>query len=460
MVQAPPQREVHLASLFRRALAFGVGLGALGIGCPRPATLTPDAGALPVDWVGRACNVDGECGPLRCDTIRRRCICLSDDSCKGEDPEAPVRYCSNYTGLCVTEVFGCVDDSVCPSGQYCDRALRACRPLKGFCERCNADSECGGEKDNCRLDLTVGQKFCSRACAQTAECPRGSSCQLLEGQLQCWPAGKSLTSSEPASCVSFRGCTPDTLAPCTVQADCASLEEQRCDTARGRCVAAVAYCPFGMVCDPRGKICVAECAVDADCGDPTLRCRNRVCEAVGECTSDAQCLPSEICSVSPGQTSGRCVAFCTKDQDCPLGALCSRGTDGKYRCVPGCARNGDCPIDQRCSAASSTCEGPVVGSGRTCQVTAACQPCELCDPIRFECFSAKAGLYCSQCSPAVGCAGGACVQFADGGLTYCAPYCGPGRECPQGFVCLALAVDAGSLFGCVPANRQCRDKCQ
>jgi tetratricopeptide (TPR) repeat protein len=61
----------------------------------------------PEATLGNACRVDAECGTLRCDKVRRQCICLSDMSCLTSDPFAPPQYCNNYTGLCVTEITGC-----------------------------------------------------------------------------------------------------------------------------------------------------------------------------------------------------------------------------------------------------------------------------------------------------------------------------------------------------------------
>src|SRR4051794_36446343 len=88
-----------------RARPFGMLTLVLLSGCPRGTNPVTDGGA-PLDFVGRACNVDAECADLRCDKLRHQCICLSDESCKGR-PEDPVRYCNNYTGLCVTEIVGC-----------------------------------------------------------------------------------------------------------------------------------------------------------------------------------------------------------------------------------------------------------------------------------------------------------------------------------------------------------------
>src|SRR5438067_10740356 len=124
----------------RRALEIGLLAVAIALcACPSPTTPPPnDAGTLQL--VGRSCNVDAECGPLRCDPIRHQCICLSDESCKSSDVSAPPQFCNNYTGLCVTEIAGCTKDADCKDAsgnadptQYCDASVRACRPVKSFC---------------------------------------------------------------------------------------------------------------------------------------------------------------------------------------------------------------------------------------------------------------------------------------------------------------------------------------
>lgn len=444
------------------ALALAVSCAA----CPGPQRQPlDDAGTAAV--VGRSCNVDAECAGLRCDPVRRQCICLSDESCRSGNPDEPPKYCNNYTGLCVTEIAGCTKDDDCKDAQgnvdptvYCDAAIRSCRPRKGFCEPCNADNECGGAGDNCVLDGTLQQKFCGRACQVAADCPRGASCVDKGGAKQCWPAPNPIT-GEASTCKSFRGCTPDSLRTCDAakgDADCADIAGQRCDPAKGKCVAIDQVCPFGTVCDPRNRICVAECAADADCGDPKLRCTNRVCEPIGECTNDNQCPLTKICSIPTGQNAGECLPFCQTDVDCPLGNVCQRGADNRYRCVAGCSSHANCPIDQRCNNSTKQCEGPAVGNARTCQATAVCNTCELCDLTRYECFAAKGTFpYCATCSSDTECPGGACVQMDDG-RRYCAKVCAVGQDCPQGFVCLSLS-GATPRSACVPADRQCAGKC-
>lgn len=448
--------------LARSALVLALLLLA---GCP--AGKTPqqgmDAGAV-VDFVGRSCNVDAECGDLRCDKVRRQCICLSDESCKSTDPAAPVRYCNNYTGLCVTEISGCRSDADCAQTEYCDSSTRSCRAKKSFCEPCASDAQCGGEGDKCLEESATAGRFCGKACSRDADCPRGATCQDKSGVQQCWPAQNPLTPNEPPSCATFQGCTPDSLSTCNSNEDCAELGDQRCDTSKGQCVALQQVCPFGTVCDPRNKICVAECTADADCGDPQLQCVNRVCEPINACTEDAQCPANKVCSIPTGSPSGQCVPFCQSDTECPLGQLCKRSADDRYRCEPGCTSNANCPIDQRCNTTQQTCEGPVVGTVRTCQATSACDTCELCDATKSECTSAKSESvaggsfpYCTPCNSATQCAGGTCVLMDDQ-FSYCARFCGSQlAECPQGFVCLELS--SGGQSACVPADRQCAGKC-
>ncbi|MBK7858170.1 MAG: hypothetical protein IPJ65_06005 [Archangiaceae bacterium] len=428
--------------------------------CPNNKKPDPDPDAGPTEFVGRACNVDAECGSLRCDKVRRQCICLSDESCKSSDPAAPVRYCNNYTGLCVAEISGCTSDSSCDNTQYCDPSIRACRPLKSFCETCGADNECGGAGDDCVLDLNLQQKFCGKDCLQAdggpsnAACPRGATCQPQDGGYQCWPSESSLP-GQVASCKNFKGCTPDSLRTCNNDQECAD-GSQRCDPAQGKCVAIEQVCPFGTTCDPRAKICIADCAVDEDCGDPSLRCNNRVCEPIGECTEDLECPANKICSVPPAALSGTCAPFCATDLDCPIGQTCQMG-QGRYKCQPGCTTNQNCPLDQRCNSTTKACEGPQVGTARVCQSTSACSTCELCNPARYECESAKTAFpHCQTCSSPFECGGGACVALSDG--QFCLRYCVTGSECPQGFVCLGLSGGSTQSV-CVPSSRSCGGKC-
>lgn len=424
---------------------------------PLPPPPPPDAGTA--DFVGRACNVDAECGQLRCDKVRRQCICLSDESCRmGAAASSPPKYCNNFTGLCVEEIAGCRVDGECAAGEFCDPSIRGCRPLKAFCEVCASDSECGGQGDNCVLDEGLNQRYCGTACADTSECPRGATCQQKNGVGQCWP--DRTPQGQPATCRNFQGCVPDSLRSCNVTADCGD-PAQRCDPRTGKCIAAQQVCSFGTTCDPRARLCVAECTRDSDCGDARLRCVNRACEPLNECMQDGDCSDNRVCTKGPGETVGRCQPFCTNDSECPIGQVCARA-GARFSCAPGCAANAGCGLDQRCNATTKICEGPLVANQRICQATSACNSCEFCDGTSNTCRrargSADGGIgfpYCQTCTSSVECPGGTCVALPSG-TSVCAAFCGGGQECPQGFACLSLTTGGSA---CVPADRSCTGKC-
>ena len=412
-----------------------------------------DGGSVSSELVGRRCNVDAECGALRCDTVRRQCVCLSDESCRTAADAAP-RYCNNYTGMCVEEISGCTADAQCTGAEYCDPSIRACRPVKGFCEPCARDEECGGVGDDC-VALAGAERACGRACTTDGDCPRGAACTSSGGGRQCLPAGLG---GDAGSCADFRGCTPDSHATCTTDADCGAGGDQRCNVGSGQCVARQQECPAGTVCDVRDRICVSDCGADADC-EPGFRCVDRACEPESECSADAQCPQGKVCLVAPGATLGECRPQCKVDAECPLGELCTAQPGGRYRCQAGCTTHAGCPLDQRCNVTTRLCEGADAGV-QVCQATAACGTCQLCTPQQ-QCAPATAGFpYCQPCSGNSDCPGGVCLQLADG--LACARGCGAGQECPSGFACLGyggVLADGGINSACVPADRLCAGKC-
>jgi hypothetical protein len=425
--------------------------------------------------VGRSCNVDDECGELRCDAVRRHCICRSDDDCQPgftcdatgcscklggsgcganedccsqlcedgscascpmegescdgaccpglvcENSTCVVPVCNNFTGLCVANVAGCKSDLECPAGEWCDKTVRACKPRKGFCEPCASDHECGGDSDLCVEDTALRQKFCAVACDpanEDSDCERmvgnGASCQNFGGRWQCWP-------KEGKNCKLFRGCIPDSRKTCETSAQCDDVPDQICDPGSGLCVARVQMCPFGQVCDGRSRVCVDACISDADCIaiDARLRCVNRGCEPLGECaasaedpTGDSMCPPNKVCSFDPGLKSGVCVPFCTSNNDCQLGSVCQRTADGRSKCVSGCIANGDCPPDKKCVKQAGQVVGVCEGvAGVTCQSDSACPVCSSCDLPTLQCKNAGPLGFCKPCGSDSDCNQGHCLTL-------------------------------------------------
>lgn len=466
-----------LSKLFATAL-LAAGLAA----CTETPTTTPpvtktDGGAL----VGRSCSVDAECGALRCDFIRKQCICLGDVDCPGG-------YCNNFTGLCVKEISGCKSDAECGEGKFCNPDTRACVSLRSFCESCATDLECGQDA-LCIRDDSLGASFCGKGCTASTDCPNGGRCeQVLEGApKQCIPAAGS-------NCRTFRGCEPDSLATCNSTAECANKgDDQVCDPARGQCVARTQVCALGTVCDPTARVCVNACTVDQDCSqDGTLKCVNRLCTLLSECFSDQDCPNDKVCNFAAGATKGECVNFCGNDLDCGLGKVCQlRFGSNRRACIEGCVRAPDCGLDELCLDAQGAvfvaggaqtlgeCK-KTSGTKRLCQSTEACNACELC-ATDLSCQSASSRGVCKPCDPNRGDAdcsafgtGSRCLSLggrdANGNIRTEGPFgCGTPcstagsadqAACPKGFVCAALTGPNGQNSGasaCVPADFDCRN---
>ncbi len=445
------------------ALAAGSALLALASGCsnnssPRGA----DAGSVS-RLVGRSCSVDDECGGLRCDAIRRQCVCLSDESCaSAKDTDgSPLPYCNNFTGLCVAQVAGCKGDGDCSADSFCDQQVRACRPLKGFCATCTSDEECGGPEDNCITDPKLGTRFCGQKCTADANCSVGSTCQEFNGVKQCWPeAGKD--------CTNFRPCTPDSLKTCGGDANCADSADQRCDVGQGKCVARVNVCSNALICEGRSRTCQPKCNTDADCliVRSDLACISHSCQPLGVCQTDLDCPANKICSLPlVGSAPGECVPFCSSRYDCPLGQICLT-LNGRTSCQPKCLANDDCPPDQHCQKAAGDNLGLCQGTpASTCQFDAACGTCGMCDAARTSCVSGQTRGLCKPCGTDSDCGSGHCLDLkgAGGVQSRCGIPCPP-SGCPNGFFCAEICLN-GSYQGatctgtriaeCIPVDQSC-----
>ena len=437
------------------------GLFALAAGCSQNTSGAGDAGAL---LAGRSCNVDDECPGLRCDPIRRQCVCLSDNSCASavDFDGNPLPFCNNFTGLCVADVAGCKGDLDCPPDSYCDQQVRSCRALKGFCNACSSDLECGGPKDNCVQDPKLNQSYCGQDCVDDTSCSVGATCQTFAGVKQCWPeVGKD--------CTTFRPCTPDLLRTCSTEADCASSADQRCDPAQGKCVARVQVCTRELVCDAKSRTCQPSCNTDADCQAirRDLACISHACQPVGECQADIDCPSNKVCAMPPtGTGAGECVPFCASRYDCPLGQICL-AVSGRNKCQPKCLANDDCPPTQRCLKAAGENLGSCTGTtGSTCQFDATCGTCGLCDTSTNLCTGGKSRGLCKLCGSDSDCGSGHCLDLkTSSGLlsSRCGIAC-PSTGCPSGFFCAEICINGSYTGGtcsgtrvaeCIPADQSC-----
>ena len=200
-----------------------------------------------------------------------------------------------------------------------------------------------------------------------------------------------------------------------------------------------ADCPAGFRCDTQTGLCL--CASDEVCRLDEYCAPDGICRRRMSCDSNLDCPDDTYCDT----TTGNCIelAKCTKDEQCPLGMICS---DGFFKCMEGCRYSGDCWLGQVCI------DGECAED--RCDDNSCCEYGQICDPETKTCYDDTRGPYCSPCNP-----GSVSDPYrCDRGPNFCIltkndpsldPFCGvdcsEGQECPNGYGChLILVAPAGS----------------
>ncbi len=387
------------------------------------------------------CFSDPECkGGFKCDREQRRCVCTGDAACPGQ-------FCNAFTGQCVASVGGCTSDTGCGAGNYCDAALRTCKPVAAFCTSCSSDAQCGaGSRCAPHPDYPGAGTFCVPACTapsggSVAGCANGLVCiaSRSSGQL-CFPA--------TGACGQSNACVPDSLQPCPngTDVECAGAS-QACDATLKECVLRKRTCPAGDACDPQSKLCVHACGSDADCAQieasAGFQCRANACFRRALCNGDGDCNNTQICSVNP-DGSKSCQKGCVTANDCPLGQGCTTNDPNHPRCSTGCTQDADCPINTIC--ASGSCTSTASSCAQTCQNTAAC-------PIGATCTNRC----CVELNLATSCEPGGNT----GSICSVCTAAGCSQSCSQNCFILTLGV-CGSNNDCLaqgyPSDVICTDQ--
>ena len=241
----------------------------------------------------------------------------------------------------------------------------------------------------------------------------------------------------------------DAKSGCSSNADCA-LPTGVCDVATGICVectAADPTCPSGKYCDVAAQDCKQGCANDADCNvamdaGAALVCDMGTHTCVG-CSKDADCPPGALCSAS------KCVPGCTQDHACSQGEGCC--SDACIDILTDIAHCGSCDA---CNLPNAT---PVCNSG-VCNVSACAGSYADCDGNpKNGCEVDTAGdvAHCGGCGTpcAIPNGAGQCVGGTCGVLV-----CAPGYADCDSDVTTGCETNIDSdIFDCGACNVVCMD---
>jgi hypothetical protein len=368
-------------------------------------------------------------------------------------PNYPVACASGY---CVDGV--CCQSSSCPGGR-CDVA-GAGRP-PGTCSK-NLGQSCT-EGSDCSSGFCADGVCCNSACSGTCE-----ACNLAGTVGTCAPVvGKPIHGTCSGSGPCAATCDGINRASCVFApsgtiacgtASCAGGIETRASTCDGKGGCPQTTAPCGAyACG--ASACKRSCAVEADCSAGNYCLGDQCVPKVGlgsSCTSSPMCPTGLFC------TDGVC---CGVD-DCGEGRSCSAGKKGECSKIRGaaCATDAECAsgfctdgvcCDRRCDAQCEACDQPATRG--------------TCSPVSGAPRGARPACEGDVCGKKA-CDGAkdptACVAFANGGTTVCAPArCEgatliPQSTCDGAGTCATPPKASCGKYACDGATLACRTKCR
>jgi cysteine-rich repeat protein len=372
----------------------------------------------------------------------------------------PNDHCSP---VCTNEPIpgGCVADTDCPPGRFCNGTTLFCEPLlgngtavpndglhDGTCSVGNASAVCESGQCNVRAATCAG--FLLAACDDPNDCV----IDICGGNHQCGLAngeGACDLPSAPVRCQAGACSTEDVCIPsggCFVDSECDidhfcerstfachtllsngtpisddGLHDGTCTEANALAVCLSDRCnSVEDTCGAlNGEVCNdhAQCVVDI-CGD------NGLC---GVADGDGPCADTTVCQSAACSVVHVCIppGTCLADGDCSGAAHCDRA--GSHLCVPdlsdgthGCSLFDPhvCESD-RCSTAG-VCIPP-----EGCYVPSDCVSDERCDAATLTCMPKSADG--TPCADADACLANACTDGACG-LPHFHPLPPPGDDVP------------------------------
>ncbi|MBS2027716.1 MAG: hypothetical protein JST54_07440 [Deltaproteobacteria bacterium] len=269
---------------------------------------------------------------------------------------------------------------VCPTGEGCNVATKACAPANPEGVRCGADAPTG-TPTICQDGLSCGPivggtNLCTKACKGASDCGSSESCYLVQldgGNRQYCatpvPVGSTCGSDQLRQCSSGNG----VVAACIEGSDGGGQCMQRCSAQVGCPSGQACTTPFsdgegvcgtptepGSGCDETalqfctaGQVCVVEAGTRGTChltctpGAATTGCSGtEICIYADPCATSGQ----GFC-VTPQPVDGGCAPaddhFCGPDADCVNLA-------GTLLCKPDCTTSNSCYAGT-CNALPQSC---------------------------------------------------------------------------------------------------------
>jgi hypothetical protein len=395
---------------------------------------------------GEGCTEDAHCGPP--DRICQATECVDGCATAG----CPTDYsCNEATGRCTPDE-GCTTDAECgPPDLVCDggECVAGC-PTTGcdFEEHCDgtsgrcaagcvADGDCAPPETVCRDGACVPPSCLTDGCPGSDLCVPDTGLCEAPGTVA---FGQSCIGEDDA--VDHEACASDFCAPLVDQQ---GNPNYRCSAA----CSTTEYCPGGFGClrvSPRGASLCLLYSQDAPPGTA--------------CTANNQC-GSGLCH------DGECRAICQHDRDCDGGAVCGIVVGDAYMATACIAPLGAQDTGGVCDPAvppeDGACRrGLCLGSGRCadpCHTSDDCASGYVCNFVRGPgndwvraCVNAGdptgTGGVGTDCNPDshIPCRSLWCNRLEpDSGLGYCIDTCGSQEDCPPGYRCTVVLLDAGDV---------------
>lgn len=250
---------------------------------------------------GEACNTNFECA-AGCACVDGQCV--ETGFCEAAWDCAMGMECELDRATCIPEGSdqGCVTDSECGAGSFCDAMVGQCVPSWG----CVTNTDCGPGWE-CNPNGTCVPV----SCASDGDCFEGCACEVDTGICQ-----------ETGFCTADADCAPW----CDANGNCTAME---CDDARGTCTFPTsqppppppASCGGTLTCNQGAPVCPAgetpaiadgcytgACIAITDCDVPPLAQCNRI-QNVNQCISRTDCeavYAGIDCSCSDGSNTCDC----------------------------------------------------------------------------------------------------------------------------------------------------------